>query len=67
MSNVIPWGPNDAPNNPTEVSTFASQIAMLTSADLWYSTLYMPITRDLSGGKRLLLQRWCNLQQATTE
>ena len=27
------------------------------------STIYMPITRDLSGGKRELLRRWCNLQQ----
>jgi hypothetical protein len=64
MSSVIPWGPTDAPNDPTEVATFASQILMLTSADLWSSTLYMPITRDLSGGKRELLNRWCNLQQA---
>jgi hypothetical protein len=65
MSNVIPWGPADAPNNPAEAATFASQILMLTSANLWSSTLYMPITRDLSGGKRELLSRWCNLQSSS--
>ena len=28
---------------------------------MWQSTMYMSITRDLSKGKRQLLDRWCNL------
>ena len=28
---------------------------------MWESTLYMSVTRDLSYGKRQLLQRWCDL------
>ncbi|MDJ0902982.1 MAG: hypothetical protein QNJ55_29695 [Xenococcus sp. MO_188.B8] len=28
---------------------------------MWESTMYMSVTRDLSLGKRKLLQRWCNL------
>ncbi len=63
MSKVIPWGPDNAPNNPAEVKAFASNILNFTDASNWGSTIYMPITRDLSGGKRELLQRWCNLQQ----
>ncbi len=63
MSKVIPWGPTGAPNNPAEVKQFASQILALTDFNMWNTTIYMPITRDLSGGKRELLRRWCNLQQ----
>ena len=62
MSKVIPWGPDGAPNNPQEVKAFASNILAFTDPDIWNSTIYMPITRDLSGGKRELLRRWCNLQ-----
>jgi hypothetical protein len=36
----------------------ATMLAMLTDASAWGSTLYMPITRELSDGKRRLLQRW---------
>lgn len=32
-----------------------------TSEEVWNSTLYMPHTRELSDGKRKLLQRWCDL------
>jgi hypothetical protein len=63
MSKVIPWGPDDAPNNPDDVKSFAAEILMFTSETMWNTTIYMPITRDMSGGKRTLLQRWCNLQQ----
>ena len=63
MSKVIPWGPDGAPNNPAEVKQFASQILAFTDFNMWNTTIYMPISRDLSGGKRELLRRWCNLQQ----
>jgi hypothetical protein len=62
MSTVIPWGPDGAPTDPKQVKTFATQMLAFTKDDMWYSTIYMPITRDLSGGKRDLLHRWCNLQ-----
>lgn len=63
MSKIIPWGPDKAPNNPQQVKDFASQIQVFTDPDMWYTTIYMPITRDMSAGKRELLWRWCNLQQ----
>ena len=63
MSKIIPWGPQGAPNNPQEVKAFASNILNFTDPDMWDTTIYMPITRDMSGGKRELLRRWCNLQQ----
>ncbi len=63
MSKVIPWGPDGAPNNPTDVKQFASQLLAFTDPSMWNTTIYMPITRDMSGGKRELLRRWCNLQQ----
>jgi hypothetical protein len=64
MSHVIPWGPTDAPNNPNIVAQFASQMKIFTDPVNWDTTIYMPITRDLSAGKRDLLWRWCNLQGA---
>lgn len=36
----------------------ATMLAALTDASAWNSTLYMPITRELSDGKRRLLARW---------
>ena len=63
MSKIIPWGPSGAPNNPTVVKQFASQLLAFTDISMWQSTIYMPISRDMSGGKRELLRRWCNLQQ----
>ena len=62
MSRVIPWGPLDAPNNPDTVKQFASNLRSFTNPINWNSTIYMPITRDLSAGKRALLWRWCALQ-----
>ena len=42
-------------------SRAAQMLLLLTDASAWSSTLYMPITRELSDGKRRLLQRWCRL------
>jgi hypothetical protein len=38
-------------------------IASLISKNSWDSTSYMPVSRDLSDGKRKLLQRWCALNE----
>ena len=43
------------------VEAMAEQLKFAISLDTFESTLYMPITRDLSAGKRKLLQRWVNL------
>lgn len=64
MSHVIPWGPTDAPNNPNTVKQFATNMKTFTNPINWDTTVYMPITRDLSAGKRALLYRWCALQGA---
>jgi hypothetical protein len=37
----------------------AQMLLLLTDASSWDSTLYMPITREMSDGKRNLLHRWC--------
>ena len=63
MSQIIPWGPDNAPNNPEDVKTFASELLVFTDPALWNTSIYMPITRELSAGKRNLLRRWCNLNQ----
>jgi len=50
-------------NDPDVVGN-ANNRAMIkarTGKELWNSTLYMPHTRELSDGKRILLQRWCDL------
>ncbi len=39
----------------------AQMLLLLTDKASWDSTLYMPITREMSDGKRNLLQRWCRL------
>jgi hypothetical protein len=62
MSTLLPWGPDNAPNNPGQVKEFAANIVSFTNPASWNSTLYMPITRELSAGKRALLVRWANLQ-----
>ena len=64
MSRVIPWGPSDAPDNPDYVKQFATNMKTFTNPINWNTTIYMPITRDLSAGKRALLWRWCSLQGA---
>lgn len=37
----------------------AQMLLLLTDRATWDSTLYMPVTRELSDGKRRLLHRWC--------
>jgi hypothetical protein len=61
MSTFIPWGPDDAPRDPEKVKAFANNILQFTDPSFWDSTLYMPITREMSAGKRALLARWCQL------
>ncbi len=39
----------------------AEQLKFAISLDSFQSTLYMPITRELSAGKRKLIQRYVNL------
>lgn len=63
MSKVMPWGPKGAPNDPKDVRQFASLMMAFTDPNFQSSTLYMPISRDMSAGKRELIRRWCNLQQ----
>jgi len=48
-------------SNRNVVTAMAEQLKYAVSLDTFESTLYMPITRDLSAGKRKLLQRWVNL------
>jgi len=43
------------------VDAMAEQLKFAISLDTFQSTLYMPITRELSAGKRKLLQRYVNL------
>jgi hypothetical protein len=61
MSKRMPWGPPNAPDDPPNVAGFATQIRQLTDPQMWNSTIFMPITRELSAGKRVLIERWCNL------
>jgi hypothetical protein len=42
----------------------ASNIRQFIDESLWSSTSYMPVSRDLSDGKRNLLQRWCTMNEA---
>ncbi len=54
--------------NDPEVVGSANGRAILkarTSKSLWNSTLYMPHTREMSDGKRTLLQRWCDMPPGT--
>ena len=41
----------------------ASLIRQMIGKRTWNSTSYMPVSRDLSDGKRKLLQRWCALNE----
>jgi hypothetical protein len=43
--------------------SFASVIRAFTAKNAWDSTSYMPVTRELSDGKRKLLQRLCALNE----
>jgi hypothetical protein len=48
-------------HNKNVVDAMAEQLKFAISLDSFQSTLYMPITRELSAGKRRLLQRYVNL------
>jgi hypothetical protein len=41
----------------------ASNIRQFIDKSTWNSTSYMPVSRDLSDGKRKLLQRWCAMNE----
>jgi len=60
MSVILDLGDRDA------VQTFARRLKDVTAAELFESSRYMPVTRDLSRGKRKLLQRFCDLALAGT-
>lgn len=62
MANIIPWGPANTPRDPERVEQFASLILQAIDESRLGTALEMPITRELSAGKRALLQRWCSLQ-----
>lgn len=55
MSEVVPL------SRRKRVEAAVQQIRAMTAKDFLESSLYMPITRDLSAGKRKILHRWCNL------
>lgn len=57
MSRVINWRDKD------EVINNVTLLKVFTSDEGIESTVYMPITRDLSAGKRELLRRWCSLNE----
>jgi hypothetical protein len=65
MSTIIPWGPDNTPHDPDRVSQFAALMSQAVDESRLGTALQMPITRDLSAGKRRLLQRWCALQMTT--
>jgi hypothetical protein len=48
-------------HNRNVVEAMAEQLKFAISLDTFNATLYMPITRELSAGKRKLLQRFINL------
>ncbi|HKI06036.1 MAG TPA: hypothetical protein VKK31_28920 [Thermoanaerobaculia bacterium] len=56
MDQFMPLG------NRIRVEGAANQLLMMVSESMEVaSTLYMPVTRELSAGKRLILEAWCNL------
>ena len=65
MSTIIPWGPDNTPHDPDRVAQFAALMSQAVDASRLDTALQMPITRELSAGKRALLQRWCALQMRT--
>jgi hypothetical protein len=62
MSLIMPWGPSNMPYDPDRVVQFASLIRMAVDESHVGTALAMPVTRELSAGKRTLVQRWCDLQ-----
>lgn len=65
MSTIIPWGPANTPHDPERVGQFATLMLQAVDESRLGTALQMPITRELSAGKRALLQRWCKLQLRT--
>ena len=62
MGQIIPWGPTNAPYDPDRIVQFASLIRQAVDKSRLGTAMAMPITRELSDGKRALVQRWCDLQ-----
>lgn len=62
MAKIIPWGPENAPPDAERVGEFAGLIRQAIDERRLGTALAMPITRELSAGKRALLRRWCDLQ-----
>ena len=62
MSLIIPWGPDNLPNDPVRVGQFATIMRQAVDERYVGTALSMPITRELDAGKRALVQRWCDLQ-----
>lgn len=67
MSQIIPWGPDNTPRDPDRVAQFAALMSHAIDERRLGTALQMPITRELSAGKRALLKRWCDLQRRTTD
>ncbi len=63
MSLIIPWGPKNTPHDPERVVQFAALIEQAIDESRIGTALQMPITRELSAGKRALLKRWCALER----
>jgi hypothetical protein len=65
MSTIIPWGPENTPHDPERVAQFAALINEVVDESRLGTALQMPITRELSAGKRQLLKRWCSRELST--
>jgi hypothetical protein len=63
MALIIPWGPENTPRDPERVAQFAALIEQAIDESRLGTALQMPITRELSAGKRALLKRWCALER----
>jgi len=62
MSLINPWGPESTTTDRERVAQFASLLRQAVDESRIGTALAMPVTRELSAGKRALLQRWCDLQ-----
>jgi hypothetical protein len=65
MSTIIPWGPENTPQDHERVAQFAALIREAVDESRLGTALQMPITRELSAGKRELLKRWCARELST--
>ncbi|MFE9183252.1 hypothetical protein ACFYMB_07955 [Micromonospora haikouensis] len=59
MGTIIPWGPANTPHDPNRVTHFAGLMLDVIDESRRGTALEMPITRELSAGKRALVRRWC--------